>query len=127
MEVGTTLLENGTANNLSSFKAEYDPLENIAVLTSNHSLQQPASRFGSMLPYLMQRWQKCPDYNFQWAWEIPWLRQATFSIWENTDKMKNFAYQNLQHQDVIQKPETKPGYKEELFARMHCSSLFTLE
>jgi hypothetical protein len=49
--------------------------------------------------------------------EMPLLRQATFSIWKNTDDMQSFAYQHTQHKNVIQKTRAENWYSEELFAR----------
>ena len=35
--------------------------------------------------------------------EMPWIKQATFSVWENKNAMKDFAYNMQQHTEVIQK------------------------
>ncbi|WP_121198622.1 DUF3291 domain-containing protein [Mucilaginibacter gracilis] len=49
--------------------------------------------------------------------EAPLYRQATFSIWENFEAVKNYAYRSPKHADVIKKTRTEKWYKEELFAR----------
>jgi hypothetical protein len=49
--------------------------------------------------------------------EIPFLKQATFSIWENIESMKSFAYKSADHIAVIQKTRTENWYREELFVR----------
>jgi len=49
--------------------------------------------------------------------EAPFFRQATFSVWENTEAMKNYAYKNLAHSDVIKLTRARKWYSEELFAR----------
>ncbi len=49
--------------------------------------------------------------------EMPAYKQATFSIWENTDYMKEFAYRSVDHKEVIQKTKAENWYSEELFAR----------
>lgn len=49
--------------------------------------------------------------------EMPFLKQATFSMWENEEKMKLFAYSMQQHRDVISKTRTRDWYSEEMFTR----------
>jgi hypothetical protein len=49
--------------------------------------------------------------------ELPIVQQATFSIWESAEKMKNYAYKSKQHTEVIQKTRELGWYSEELFAR----------
>jgi len=49
--------------------------------------------------------------------EVPWIKQATFSIWESKEAMKNFAYRMQEHADVIRKTRQENWYSEELFAR----------
>lgn len=49
--------------------------------------------------------------------ELPLIQQATFSIWENTEKMKLYAYKSKQHTEVIRKTRELGWYSEELFAR----------
>ncbi len=54
--------------------------------------------------------------------EIPLIQQATFSIWENTEKMRQYAYNSTQHTQVIQKTRELNWYSEELFARFAVKS-----
>ncbi|MBS1513132.1 MAG: spheroidene monooxygenase [Bacteroidetes bacterium] len=49
--------------------------------------------------------------------EMPWIKQATFSIWQNKDAMKNFAYQQPEHKEVIQKTRQEKWYSEDMFVR----------
>jgi hypothetical protein len=49
--------------------------------------------------------------------EMPFLRQATFSVWEDGEKMKSFAYNMQQHRDVIAKTRSREWYSEEMFTR----------
>ena len=49
--------------------------------------------------------------------EIPLIKQATLSIWENIDAMKSFAYQQKEHVSVIQKTRKEDWYSEEMFTR----------
>ena len=49
--------------------------------------------------------------------ELPIVQQVTFSLWENEEAMKNFAYKNPHHAVVIKKTRELSWYSEELFAR----------
>ena len=49
--------------------------------------------------------------------EIPFIKQATFSIWESAEDMKNYAYKMRAHQDVIKKTRMEGWYSEEMFLR----------
>ncbi len=49
--------------------------------------------------------------------ELPLIQQATFSIWENSELMMDYAYKSKFHKEVIQKTRELGWYKEELFAR----------
>lgn len=49
--------------------------------------------------------------------EIPWIKQATFSIWESKAMMKKFAYRLPEHKAVIQKTRKQDWYSEEMFTR----------
>jgi hypothetical protein len=49
--------------------------------------------------------------------EMPFLRQATFSIWQDESAMKSFAYSMAEHRDVIKKTRDRRWYSEEMFTR----------
>ena len=49
--------------------------------------------------------------------ENPFFDQATFSVWENLESMKNYAYKSFDHSDVIKLTRERKWYSEELFAR----------
>jgi heme-degrading monooxygenase HmoA len=48
--------------------------------------------------------------------EYPWFMQATFSLWEDEESMRKFAYQSKVHSEVIHQTRTLGWYSEELFA-----------
>ncbi len=56
--------------------------------------------------------------------EIPFIKQATFSIWENKIAMKQFAFQSKNHAEVIRKTRSENWYKEEMFVRFKLISSF---
>ena len=49
--------------------------------------------------------------------EMPLVQMATFSIWENLESLKNFAYNSPEHQEAIRKTRQIDWYKEEMFVR----------
>lgn len=54
--------------------------------------------------------------------EVPWIRQATFSIWQSKEDMKNFAYGMKEHAEVIQKTRKQRWYSEDMFTRFRIIS-----
>lgn len=58
--------------------------------------------------------------------EVPLVKQATFSIWENVNAMKNFAYSMKEHQTVIKKTRKENWYSEEMFTRFEIINISTL-
>ena len=49
--------------------------------------------------------------------EWPLIQQATFSVWESLDHMKDYAYKSKLHKEVVTKTRDRNWYSEELFAR----------
>jgi len=49
--------------------------------------------------------------------EVPIINMATFSVWENLDTMKAFAYESSEHMKAIKMTRELGWYSEELFAR----------
>ena len=49
--------------------------------------------------------------------EVPWLKQATFSVWQSKEDMKAFAYQMREHRDVIKMTREQKWYSEDMFVR----------
>lgn len=54
--------------------------------------------------------------------EVPWLKQATFSIWQSREQMKQFAYQMKEHAEVIRKTRKENWYSEDMFVRFRILS-----
>lgn len=55
--------------------------------------------------------------------EVPFIKQATFSVWENMDAIKQFAYRQKEHAEVIKKTRKNDWYSEELFARFSITAI----
>jgi hypothetical protein len=49
--------------------------------------------------------------------EAPFIKQATFSIWESKKQMKDFSYRMHEHTEVIRKTRNEKWYSEEMFVR----------
>ena len=49
--------------------------------------------------------------------EAPIVQMATFSVWENIDALKNYAYNSAEHREAIKKTHLLDWYKEEMFTR----------
>jgi hypothetical protein len=56
--------------------------------------------------------------------EVPWIKQATFSIWESIEDMKSFAYGMKEHSEVVKKTRTENWYSEDLFVRFSIKDSF---
>jgi heme-degrading monooxygenase HmoA len=49
--------------------------------------------------------------------EWPVTQMATFSLWENAEAMKEFAYKSPQHREAIKRTRELDWYREEMFSR----------
>lgn len=49
--------------------------------------------------------------------EVPWIKQATFSIWESKEDMIAFAYGMQEHREVVKMTRAQKWYSEDMFVR----------
>jgi len=103
--------------NASTDLDEDNPL--IAVVTRASIRVGKLIKFWKYVP-ISQRpiEQGCPGLIYtKGIGEAPLIQMATFSLWENLESLKNFAYKSIEHQEAIRKTRKIDWYKEELFAR----------
>ena len=59
-----------------------------------------------------------PDLEFAiGVGELPFIQQATLSVWKNKAAMQHYAYTDATHKNVIRLTRKHQWYSEELFAR----------
>ena len=59
---------------------------------------------------------------FKGIGELPFIQQATFSIWDSEKHINRFAYENVNHKKIVDKTRKQKWYSEDLFARFHIIS-----
>ena len=91
----------------------------IAVVTRATIRLSKLAKFWKYVPISQRPIQKgCPGLIYtKGIGEAPLVQMATFSVWENVEALKNFAYNSPEHQEAIKKTRQIDWYKEEMFAR----------
>ena len=91
----------------------------IGVITRATIKWSQMYRFWSYVPTSQRPIQQgCPGLIYtKGIGEAPLVQMATFSLWENFEAVKNFAYNSKEHRVAIEKTRKHNWYKEELFAR----------
>lgn len=101
------------------------PEERIAVLTRATIRLNKLKRFWQHVKPLNDQMNKTEGLiASQSIGELPFVRQGTFSIWENTMFMKTFAYSLQEHKEVIKKTREENWYREEMFVRFRILGIF---
>lgn len=124
-EVWTIYLKNITAKGDWSGANPFQPSENIdaennflAVITRATIKVKHLPKFWSYVPRSQNPLREAKGLIFtKGIGEIPVVQMATFSLWESSESMKNFAYKSAEHRGAITKTRELGWYKEELFAR----------
>lgn len=104
------------------------PFQPTAVVSSDAGLIGTLTRatirpsrlraFWKAVPAVASNIQSAPGFRFSvGVGEIPWIKQATFSLWDSEDDLKSFAYKMKAHREVIQDTRSQNWYSEELFFR----------
>ena len=91
---------------------------NVAVLTRATIRISKLNAFWKQVDGVASRMSTAPGFVTSFGiGEVPWLKQATFSIWESEDAMKKFAYSMAEHKEVIVKTRREKWYSEDMFVR----------
>ncbi|WP_316760304.1 DUF3291 domain-containing protein [Pedobacter aquatilis] len=99
-------------------KINQNPNERIAVITRAAIRLGKVKEFRQNIKRAAISMRKAPGFILSAGiGENPFLDQATFSVWENEESMKNYAYKSFDHSDVIKLTRERKWYSEELFAR----------
>lgn len=51
--------------------------------------------------------------------EVPFIKQATLSIWDNEESIKNFAYKMSEHKTIVHQTRSENWYAEDMFTRFN--------
>lgn len=95
-----------------------EPIGKIAVLTRATIRLSKLKSFWSSVPMAAEGLEKNKGFLYSIGiGEVPFIKQATFSIWESVDDMKAFAYKKVAHQDIIRRTRKESWYSEEMFLR----------
>jgi len=109
----------GELNNRSDYEGR------IAVLTRASIRLSKMNEFWDNVPAVSNAMKNAKGLEYSIGiGEVPWLQQATFSVWENKESMKAFAYGMKDHSDVIRKTRQRDWYNEEMFVRFKINMEF---
>jgi heme-degrading monooxygenase HmoA len=90
----------------------------VVVLTRASIRLSRAARFWSRVHPVDETLRGHPDLLLTFGvGEIPWLRQATLSVWRSAEAMRAWAYRTPQHAEVVRRTRAEGWYSEEMFAR----------
>lgn len=92
--------------------------EPLVVLTRAAIRLRRALRFWSLVEPVDATLRGNPDLLLTFgAGEVPWLRQATLSVWRSTAAMRDWALGSASHREAVRRTRAEDWYAEELFAR----------
>ncbi|MBR9921562.1 MAG: DUF3291 domain-containing protein [Bacteroidetes bacterium] len=93
-------------------------IQKIAVITRATIRPSRLIRFWRQVPQAQKGLRENPGLIYtKGIGEVPIIQMATFSLWEDAEALKRFAYQSKGHQKAIRQTRELNWYKEELFSR----------
>lgn len=98
----------------------HDHTKPLSVITRATIKPKLAYKFWRFVPYVSKSMDGHKGLIYsKGIGEWPVFMQATFSLWESSDDMMAYAYQNKKHADMVKKTRELGWYSEELFSRFH--------
>ncbi len=98
----------------------FDAAKPVAVLTRATIKKQYIFNFWKYVPAASASIENYTEKLFSVGiGELPWVQQATVSIWQTGQAMTDFAYKNPYHAVVVKKTRELGWYSEELFSRFN--------
>ncbi len=90
----------------------------VASITRARLRPARAASFWRAVPPVAQELHAVPGLRCAFGiGEAPLGYQGTFSLWDSTDALREFAHRRAAHRDVMRRTPTEGWYAEELFAR----------
>jgi hypothetical protein len=90
----------------------------VAAVTRARLALQRAARFWAAVPPVSADLHRAPGLRMALGiGEAPVGLQGTFSVWDSTAALNDFAYRSAPHASVVERTERERWYAEELFAR----------
>lgn len=125
-QVQALLLDPKEGHGLWNGREAFGPLERkagdwdgpIAVMTRATIRLSRAKAFWKHVDQVAQQMAGAPGFITSYGiGEVPFIKQATFSIWTSKQAMQAFAYRMHEHREVIKKTYAEKWYSEEMFVR----------
>ena len=102
--------------------------QKVAILTRARISPIKIFRFWKSIPKASKEISKAKGvYFYKGIGEIPFLEQATISLWNSVEDVKEFAYKSKIHKNIIRKTKKENWYLEELFCRFYIKNDYYLK
>ena len=99
----------------------------VAILTRARISPVKIFRFWKSIPKASNEISNAKGvYFYKGIGEIPFFEQATISLWNSIEDVKEFAYKSNVHKNIIRKTKSENWYLEELFCRFYITKDYYL-
>jgi hypothetical protein len=108
----------GKTNPFEPSKRSLAPDEKIGIITRATLRPSRLLEFWRAVPKASKAIQQAKGVLwYKGIGEWPLVQQATFSLWNSLEDVKDFAYKSTHHAAIVKKTRKRNWYKEDLFAR----------